>query len=109
MIFTKPLWLIGVGMGLESMRRGFVGGSALSLFVIKEFGLEGQAIPTMTLLRAYLDIEGDLLSRLPPFLAFLFSPYLDYHNSSVTFLAIVDILAEHQRDAESDTCEFYWK
>ncbi len=66
MIFRKALWLIGAGMGLESMRRGFVGGSMLSLFVVKEFGLEKAAIPTMNALRTYLNIEEKLLSQIPP-------------------------------------------
>lgn len=96
-------------MGLESMRRGFVGGSALSLFVIKEFGLEYQAIPTINLMKGYLVIEQDLINRLPPFLAFLFSPFIDWHDACQTYVNILDILAEHQKDAEYDTCEFYWK
>lgn len=106
MIFTKPLWLIGVGMSLESMRRGFVGGSALSLFVIKEFGLEKQAVPTLNALRGYLEIEEKLLSAIPPFLSFLLTPFTDYHESAKAYLAILDILAESQRPS---TCDYYWE
>lgn len=92
-------------MALESMRRGFIGGSALSLFIIKEFGLEQQARPTLSALRGYLDWEETLLSQIPPFLEFLLRPYTDYHNAATTFLEIVDILAELQRPS---ACAVYW-
>lgn len=100
------MFLIGVAFSLESMRRTFVGGSSLSLFIIKEFGLEQQAKPTLNYLRRYLEIEEEMLERLPDFMECLFPPFTDYHYSAVTFLEIVDILAEMQRPP---TCEFYWE
>lgn len=105
MIFTNPLWLLGAGMALESMRRGFIGGSALSLFIIKDFGLEKAAIPTLDAMRTYLDIEEKLLSELPPYLEFLLTPFTDYHESAETYLLILDLLANKQRPP---TCSFYW-
>lgn len=105
-IFTKPLWLIGVGMSLESMRRGFVGGSALALFVIKEFGLDRQAVPTLNFLRRYLEIEEQLVESIPPFLGFLLTPFTDYHDAAKTFLEIVEILSEAQRPRG---CDYYWQ
>jgi len=93
-------------MSLESMRRGFVGGSALSLFIIKEFGLDKQAVPTLQWLRGYLDIEEQLLGQLPDYLEFLLTPFTDYHDAAKCFLEIVDGLAEKQRPP---TCEYYWK
>ncbi len=106
MILSSPLWLIGVGFALESTRRGFVGGSSLALFVIKEFGLDRQAVPTLNLLRGYLELEEKLLADLPPFLEFLVTPFTDYHESAKTFLLIIDILSEAQRPR---SCEYYWK
>lgn len=106
MMFTKPLWLLGVAMTLESMRRGFVGGSALSLFVIKEFGLEGGAVPTINLMRGYLAIEEALLDEIPFYLAFLLLPFTDYHNASTCFLGILDELALKQRPV---SCQYYWE
>jgi len=106
MIFAKPLWLMGICMNLDSMRRGFVGGSSLSLFVIKEFGLEGQAIPTLNYMRGYLAIEEQMLAQIPPLFSFLAQPFNDYHLSSTTFLAIVEILAELQQPA---SCDIYWE
>lgn len=92
-------------MTLESMRRGFIGGSALSLFIIKEFGLDQQAVPTMDAMRSYLAIEEGLLSSIPPFLSFLVIPFTDYHNANVAFLEILDMLALNQRPR---SCQYYW-
>jgi len=93
-------------MSLESMRRGFIGGSALSLFIIKEFGLERQAVPTMKRMRIYLDLEGSLIDQIPDFLSFLVYPFTDYHQAAETYLLILDILSESQRPR---TCQYYWE
>ena len=88
------------------MRRGFVSGSALSLFIIKEFGLERQAVPTLNFLRGYLEVEQLLIDSIPPYLSFLATPFTDFHESAKTYLEILDILSESQRPR---TCEFYWQ
>lgn len=106
MIFKPPLWLLGAALSLESMRRGFIGGSSLSLFIIKEFGLDKQAVPTLNALRGYLEIEEHLLTQIPDFLKFLSMPFQDYHDAATAYLAIVDGLAEKQRPL---TCQFYWE
>ena len=69
----------------------------LSLFIIKEFGLEKQAVPTLNFMRTYLETEEKLLSQIPPFLEFLVMPFTDYHEAAKTYLLILDILAEKQR------------
>jgi len=106
MIWSKPLWLVGAAFSLESLRRGLIGGSALSLFIVKEFGLDEQAQPTLNLMRGYLDLEEKLLSQIPSFLSFLVQPFTDYHNASTTYLYIIDKLAELQRPR---ACSYYWK
>lgn len=105
MIFSPPVWLLGVCMTLESLRRGFVGGSALSLFIIKEFGLDKQAVPTLDWMRRYVDMEGLLLSQIPPIFNVLVMPFTDYHLASVNYLQTLEELAELQRP---DACQFYW-
>jgi len=93
-------------MSLESMRRGFIGGTCLSLFIIKEFGLEGQGKPTLEFLRKYLDIEEDMLTMIPPGLEWVFTIFSDYHDSAKTYLAILDDMVELQSPSQ---CNFYWK
>lgn len=99
------MWLLGSTMGLESFRRGYIGGSMLSLFVIKEFGLDKQAIPTLAWLRRYIELEEGLISRIPPFLDFLVAPFQDYHDAAKNYLLTLEILAELQRPP---TCQYYW-
>jgi len=106
MFFSQARWLIGAAFTLESLRRGYVGGTMLSLFIIKDYGLDKQAVPTMAWLRRYLDIEEALLSKIPPILESLVNPFTDYHESAKLYLQIIDILAEQQRPP---TCQFYWK
>lgn len=93
-------------MHFESFRRGFIGGSSLSLFIIKEFGLERQAVPTLAWLRRYVDIEEEFIAQIPPYFEWLVFPITDYHLAAKTFLQILDALSELQRPR---TCEFYWQ
>lgn len=93
-------------MTLESMRRGYLGGSLLSLFVIKEFGLDRQALPTLNALRGYLDREEELIDTIPFFLAFIAGPFIDHHAACKLSLEIIDGLAESQRPR---SCTYYWE
>lgn len=106
MFFGGSLWLIGSLFALEGLRRGFIGGSSLALFIIKEFGLQGQARPTMEYLRKYLEVEESILAATPKELKVFLSPWIDHHDAGVTYLQILDILAE---DEFPPTCEYYWQ
>ena len=77
----------------------------LSLFIIKEFGLEKQALPTIEWLSKYVNLEQALIDQIPQILDFLTTPFQDYHNSAVNYLLTLEILAEMQRPP---TCEYYW-
>lgn len=106
MFFKRALWMFGVAMYFESMRRGALGGSALSLFVIKEFGLDRQAVPTLNFLRTALDVEEKMIAQIPWFFEWLLTPITDYHQAAKTFVDILAILAELQRPSG---CDYYWK
>jgi len=82
-----------------------MGGSALSLFIIKEFGLEGGAVPTMNWMRHALTLEEQLIGQIPLILSWLRYVIYDYHNANLVYLQILEILAESQRPS---TCEYYW-
>lgn len=105
MTSPKPFGLIGVGMSLESMRRGFIGGSALSLFIIKEFGLERGAKPTLDFMKGYLAVEEQLIQDIPLIMNWYVRPVTDYHDANVIYTQILEILAEAQRPS---ACQFYW-
>ena len=92
MMFAPPWWLIGAGMSLESMRRCFIGGTSLALFVDLS-GLEPPSVARdLDFLRTYLAIEEVLINNIPPIIAFITSPFIDYHNAACVFLDITDRL-----------------
>ena len=93
-------------MALESFRRGYIGGSMLSLFIIKEFGLDKAAVPTLQWLRTYIEIEEGYLAQIPAFLSYLATPFQDYHDAAKNYLLTLEILVELQRPP---TCEYYWE
>ena len=106
MMFTNPLWLIGAGMSLESMRRCFIGGTALALFIDLS-GLEPPSVVRdLDFLRGYLEIEQELINNIPPIIAFITSPFIDYHNANCIFLDIVDRLQLFRMEL---TCQPVWE
>ncbi|MBA7585597.1 hypothetical protein ES708_27582 [subsurface metagenome] len=112
MFFGGAMWLIGGVFALEGLRRGLIGGSSLSLFIIKEFGLHGSSLPTLNFLRNYLDIEERIIDTLPDYFQFFVTPWTDHHEAGVTYLKILDILAKYEFPTECDpegaVCQFYW-
>jgi len=106
MMFRPPWWLIGAGMSLESMRRCFIGGTSLALFVDLS-GLEQfSCLRDANILRAYLPIEEALINALPPIIQFVASPFIDYHNAAKTFLEITDRLCFAKKE---QSCTLMWE
>jgi len=106
MMFAHPYWLIGAGMSLESMRRCFIGGTALALFIDLS-GLEPPSVVRdLTFLRNYLKIEEELIQNIPPIIAFIASPYIDYHKANCLFVDIVDRLQLFRREL---SCNPVWE
>lgn len=105
MRFFSGAFLIGAALSLEGMRRTFLGGSFLTLFIIKEFGLPNWALYTIDLLEKYLDIEAEMISRIKTPLAFFIRPWSDHNAAGRTYLDVLKIMAEDEFPA---TCQFYW-
>ncbi len=105
MRFFKGWFLIGAALSLEGMRRTFLGGTSLSLFIIKDFGLPPHAMATIELLKGYLDIESGMIAAIKPPLGFLIQPWQDHNAAGRTFLDILTIMAEEEFPA---SCQWYW-
>jgi hypothetical protein len=106
MMFTSPRWLIGAGFALEGMRRCLIGGTALALFIDLS-GLEPpSAVRDVEFLRRYLEVEERLIQNIPPIIAFITSPFIDYHNANCVFLDICDQLQLSRREL---TCAAIWE
>jgi hypothetical protein len=106
MRFFHNWFMMGACLSLEGMRRTFIGGSSLSLFIIKDFGLTPHAWSTLKLLEGYLAIEQSLIENIPPVIHFVLTPWVDHHNSGVLYLQILHLLAESEFPV---TCDWYWK
>lgn len=108
MLFRRAGWLYGAALSLESMRRGFLGGTGLSLFIIKGNNLEAHAQHTLNLLGKYLVIEAEMLGRMPDFLIPFIFAWIDHHDAYVTFLIICEELVAKQAIPVGDSCAYYW-
>ena len=105
-MFRSPWWLIGAGLSLESMRRCFIGGTSLALFIDLS-GLEPPSVVRdLDFLRTYLAIEEQLINNIPPIIAFITSPFIDYHYAACVFLDITDRLQLSRRE---QTCALIWE
>lgn len=106
MMFKSPMWLIGAGLGLESMRRCLIGGTALALFIDLSGLDQPSAIRDVGFLRGYLELEEQLIQEIPPIIAFITSPFIDYHNANCVFLDICDRLQLARRE---QSCSVIWE
>ena len=110
MFFVQAPWIIGRAMSLESMRRCFIGGTSLCLFIDLAGDSPLSCSRDNAFLRSYLPIEEMLINELPPFLRWMVSPWIDYHNAAATFLKISEALCARKLilEAEITSCEEVW-
>ncbi|MBA7588418.1 hypothetical protein ES708_30474 [subsurface metagenome] len=85
MMFRSPRWIIGAALGLESMRRGFIGGTSLALFIDLSGMGQGSCQRDLRTLEAYRPIEEALIDAIPDFLVTLIYCFEDYHLAAVCF------------------------
>jgi hypothetical protein len=105
-MFKSPMFIIGAALSLESMRRGVMGGTALSLFIDLSIDNQTGCQLRVANLEKYLDIEEQLLYSLPPLLQWLWGPFLDYHNAQRCFFTIANTLCQRlQRRSCADIWE----
>ena len=103
--YRLPAFVFGVAMSLESMRRGFMGGSALALFIdISIDNYEGCKLRIATM-EQYLDVEEYLITQIPPILAFFMSPFTDYHKAQRCFFTIASTLCDR---LQKRSCADIW-
>ncbi len=105
MMFRSPRWIIGAALSLESMRRGFIGGTSLALFI--DLGGLGQESCQRDLrtLAAYLPIEEQLIDAIPDFLITLVHCFEDYHLAAVCFYETAKELCEAKGELQ---CQQIW-
>ncbi len=93
-------------MSLDSMRRGFIGGTALALFIdLSGMGQESCS-RELSFLASYLPIEEELLSKIPFFLDFITRPFEDYHLAAVCFYETAKELCQQKGELQ---CQGIWE
>jgi hypothetical protein len=105
-MFRSPKWIIGAALSLESMRRGFIGGTSLALFI--DIGSLGQASCQRDLrtLATYLPIEKTLIDAIPDFLITLVHCFEDYHEAAQCFYDIASELCQQKGELQ---CQGIWE
>ena len=105
-MFRSPTWIIGAALSLESMRRGFIGGTSLALFIdLSGMGQESCSRDLQTL-EAYLPIEKALIEAIPVFLIALVHCFEDYHLAAVCFYETAKELCLQKGELQ---CQGVWK
>lgn len=98
-------FLIGLILNIESLRRGFLGGTQLSLFIIKDYGLDWLGRDHIEMLKTYLTIEQAMIDTIPDDLQFFIWPFMDHHDAGETYVSVLEDLVELQDPAN---CSYYW-
>ena len=92
-------------MSLDSMRRGFIGGTSLALFIdLSGMGQES-CMRDLNTLATYLPIEEALIESIPFFLDFLIRPFEDYHLAAVCFYETAQELCLQKGELQ---CQQIW-
>ena len=106
MMFRSPRWVIGAALSLESMRRSFIGGTSLALFIDLS-GLDQTSCQRdYRTLKIYLDLEEKILENLPSFIRYLLRPFEDYHLAAQCFYETVKELCDGKGEL---TCQRVWE
>jgi len=88
-MFMSPAFIaLGVAYFFEGLRRGYLGGLSLGLFMDLSTTPPGDCTRDLNSLRAYLDKEKDALEAIPQIAWPLIGPWIDHHNAVETFYEI---------------------
>ena len=110
--FTSPLFLaVPIGYALEGLRRCWLSGTSLALFIdIGSCGPES-CIRDCANLRRYLDVDRDVIQAVPEILRPLIAPWIDHHNAQECFyeIALELCMTRNFPDVVCDNCYDIWR
>ncbi|GAH87509.1 unnamed protein product, partial [marine sediment metagenome] len=97
--FISPAFaVLGLGFALEGLRRAWLGGTALTLFIDIGQSTPESCLRDVAALRVYLDIDREVINSVEEFLWPLIAPWIDHHNAQECFYEIAIQLC-NQRNA----------
>ena len=109
MFFSQIGFFYGVVMSLEGLRRGQTGSALMAAFVC----MEAENYPNMAIHFEHIELMceiGELiLDRVPPFLEFIVSPFIDYIAGCRCFVTVVEeVIKDIPVPYENYTCTPWW-
>lgn len=111
-MFMSPLFLfLGIGFALEGLRRAWISGTSLALFIDISSSTPKSCLRDTAALRRYLDADRDIIESVPETAWPLIGPWIDHHNAQECFYEIALELC-NQRNfpwADSKSCQEIWE
>jgi len=110
-IFLHPPYALVVpAYALEGLRRCWLSGTALALFIDIGSSLPASCIRECENLRRYLDVDRMIIEMVPELLWPLIGPWIDHHNAQECFYEIAAELCNARNMPEIDyqSCEECW-
>lgn len=88
-MFLSPMFLVlGVGFAFEGLRRAWLGGTALMLFIDIGQSTPESCLRDVAALRSYLDVDQEVINKVPELMWPLIAPWIDHHNAQECFYEI---------------------
>ncbi len=110
-VFSPAFILLGVLYPLEGLRRTWLGGLSLGLFIDIGSCPHESCEREVVYLRNYLDHDRDIIMAIPEIAWPLIGPWIDYHNAAETFYDIAMILCLQKQGLENlpSSCRVAWQ
>lgn len=109
-IFLSPLGLfIPFAFALEGMRRCWLSGTALTLFIDIGSSLPESCLRDCENLRRYLDVDTMLIEAVPEALWPAIGPWIDHHNAQECFYEIALELCYGRNFPPCESCKEVWE
>jgi len=109
-IFLSPLALaIPLGFALEGLRRCWLSGASLTLFIDIPSSIPESCLRDCANLRRYLDVDRAIIEAVPEALWPLIGPWIDHHNAQECFYEIAVELCNAKNFPPCASCEEVWE
>jgi hypothetical protein len=109
-IISPAFMLLGIAYPLEGLRRAFLGGLSLGLFIDISSNPYESCKRDLEYLRTYLDKEKLIVQSIPEIAWPLVGPWIDHHNAVECFYEIACMLCQQKAGLfpSGKTCQEIW-
>jgi len=108
--FLSPFYaLLGLGFTLEGLRRCWLSGTSLTLFIDIGSSIPESCLRDCASLRRYLDVDRAVIETVPEIFWPLIGPWIDHHNAQECFYEIATELCNALNFPPCKSCEEVWE